>query len=840
MIQDLRQGLRVLLQSKGWTIMVILSLALGIGANTAIFSGINGLLLRKLPVKDPDTLVRLRYAGQNDMVTSSSDYGNSAEENGLRVRTTFSYPMYQQFRKDNQTMADLFAGAPIGQLNVVVDGQAEIAGAYAATGNFHSVLGVKAVLGRTITTEDDDASAAPVAVISDSYWTRRFGRDPAIVGKVVRVSNVPVTIVGVIAPEFTGIQRVISTAPDVSFPLALDTQLTAPPGATPRLAQPTYWWLQVMGRLKPGVTPEQVQGNLAGVFQEAARQGMDSYLASLPADARNTSSNQNRIQIPSLRVSSGARGIYDPDPTSVRAATILSVVVGLILLIVCANIANLLLARAAGRAKEISVRLSMGATRIRLIRQLLTESLVLAFIGGVLGIVVAYWGRQLLPSQGGDLPLDWRVLSFAFAVALMTGILFGIAPAMRATRNVSDALKENSRSVTGSRSILSRGLLVVQVAVSLVLLIGAGLFLSTVRNLRDVDLGFNPQNLVLFRVSPQLNRYEPARITSLYDQMVERLKGVAGVRDVTLSNPALLAGSVNGTSFIVQGRPYTRGPHNDINRVTIAANFFELMGIPLLTGRAFTKNDDQKAPRVAVINETAARRFFPNENPLGRRFGSSPENSSDIEVVGIVRDAKYNSVRDAAPATMYVPYLQTGVRDMSFEVRTAVDPGTTIASIRDAVRQVDPNVPLMNVSTQMEQIDVRMAQERLFAQAYALFGGLALLVASIGLFGLMSYNVTRRTNEIGIRMALGAQRRDVLGMVMRESLLLVAVGLAVGLGAALAAGRFVTALLFGLAPSDMPTIALAVTVMILVSAFAGYLPARRASRVDPMVALHYE
>jgi predicted permease len=353
-------------------------------------------------------------------------------------------------------------------------------------------------------------------------------------------------------------------------------------------------------------------------------------------------------------------------------------------------------------------------------------------------------------------------------------------------------------------------------------------------------LGFNPQNLVLFRVSPQLNRYEPARITSLYDQMVERLKGVAGVRDVTLSNPALLAGSVNGTSFIVQGRPYTRGPHNDINRVTIAANFFELMGIPLLTGRAFTKNDDQKAPRVAVINETAARRFFPNENPLGRRFGSSPENSSDIEVVGIVRDAKYNSVRDAAPATMYVPYLQTGVRDMSFEVRTAVDPGTTIASIRDAVRQVDPNVPLMNVSTQMEQIDVRMAQERLFAQAYALFGGLALLVASIGLFGLMSYNVTRRTNEIGIRMALGAQRRDVLGMVMRESLLLVAVGLAVGLGAALAAGRFVTALLFGLAPSDMPTIALAVTVMILVSAFAGYLPARRASRVDPMVALHYE
>jgi predicted permease len=483
----------------------------------------------------------------------------------------------------------------------------------------------------------------------------------------------------------------------------------------------------------------------------------------------------------------------------------------------------------------------MGATRMRLIRQLLTESLLLSFMGGLLGIAVAYWGRQLLPAQGGQLPLDWRVLSFTFAMAAFTGILFGIAPALRATRtNVSDALKETSRGVIGSRSILSRGLLVVQVAVSLVLLVGAGLFLRTVRNLQEVDLGFNARNLVLFRVNPQLNRYEPARITLLYEQMVERLKAVPGVRDVTLSNPALLSGQVNGTSLVVQGRPYTRGSHNNINRLTVAANFFELMGIPLLTGRGFASSDDQKAPRVAVINEAAAHKFFPNENPLGRRFGNNPENSSQFEVVGIVRDAKYNSVRDAAPATMYVPYMQYPGRDMFFELRTFIDPEKAVASIREAVRQVDPNVPLINVFTQTELISQRMLQERLFAQAYTLFGGLALLVAAIGLFGLMSYNVTRRTNEIGIRMALGAQRGDVLRMVMRESFLLVAIGVILGVGATLAAGRLVATLLFGLAPTDMLTIALATAVMILVSGFAGYLPARRASRVDPMAALRYE
>lgn len=366
-------------------------------------------------------------------------------------------------------------------------------------------------------------------------------------------------------------------------------------------------------------------------------------------------------------------------------------------------------------------------------------------------------------------------------------------------------------------------------------------FRGTVENLRQVDVGFNPRNLVLFRVNPQLNGYESARIASLYEQMVQRLQAVPVVRAVTLSEPALLSGSVNGTSFVVQGRPYSREADTSINRVRIAASLLEAMEIPIVAGRAFTSRDDgERAPRVAIINEAAVRTFFPNEIPLGRRFGPNPEASGQIEIVGIVRDARYDSVRDSAPPTMYVPYTQYPVGGMWFEVRVAGDSAAVIGSIREAVRQVDASVPLIDMSTQMEQIERRFSQERVFAQAYSLFGGLALLVASVGLFGLMSYSVTRRTNEVGIRMAIGAARADVVRMVMRESLILVLIGVVIGVASALAAGRLVASLLFGLAPTDTPTIALAVLVMIVVSAFASYFPARTASRVDPMVALRYQ
>ena len=843
MLRDIRHAVRMLLQAKGWTTVVVLSLALGIGANTALFSAINGLLLRTLSVRDPDTLVRLRWSGKNDMVTSSSDYGFSGiDENGRNIRATFSYPMFRQFVTDNQTMTDLFACAPFGRVSVVVDGQADIANSFISTGNYYRVLSLNAMLGRTIVPEDDRPDAPPVAVLSARYWRSRFGSDPKAVGKVIRINNVPVTVVGVLPAAFTGIQQTVHDGHDVGVPLALDGQLSiGPKEQSSRTNKPTYWWLQVMGRLKPGATVAQVQGNLEGVFQQTARAGLNEYLASISESERGTMRNRNRTEVPRLRVDSGARGVYDVNPTDKRAVTILSVVVILVLLIVCANVANLLLSRATARSKEISVRLSLGATRARLIRQLMTESLLLASLGGVLGVLVGYWGQRLLPGPPGQATaLDWRILAFVLAITGLTGLIFGVAPAFRATgMSVNTALKENSRSVVGSRSMLSRLLLIVQVAISLVLLVGAGLFLRTLNNLRHVDVGFNPQNLVLFRVNPQLNRYDEPRTRRLYDQLAESVAAAPGVKAVTGSNPALLSGSVNSTGIFVQGRTYTLDAKVDINRLVVLPNFFEIMEIPFLAGRGFTERDDDKAPKVVILNSAAVRKYFPDENPIGRRMGGSPEENATMEIVGIVRDVKYNSVRDEVPPTMYVPYRQASGGVM-LEVRTAGDPVSAMGGIREAVRRIDSNLPIMDMSTQMEQIERRFLQEKLFAQANAFFGGLAVLLAAVGLFGLMSYSVARRTNEIGIRMALGARSQDVLRLVMRESMTLVVVGIVIGLAVALGASRLVKTLLFGLAPTDVFSLMGAMLVMIAVSAFAGYLPARRASRVDPMVALHQE
>jgi predicted permease len=833
MLHDLTHACRMLLHTKGWTAVVLLSLALGIGANTALFTAVNGLLLQTLAVPEPESLVKLSAAGDNHMRRSSSDYGYSQPHDGKNVRATFSYAVYQQLRSANQTLTDLIAGAPAGQFNVAVNGSAEIATSYGVSGNFFRVLGLTSAIGRLIEETDDQPGATPVAVLSHAYWTRRFGADPKAVGSTVRINNVVVTVIGVTPAEFTGVQRLGAVVADVTVPITLDPQLNL--FDTKRLNTPTSWWVQIMGRLKPGVTREQVAGNLDGPFREAARAGMASYMAGLTPEQAKLSDNQSRgSAVPQLLVRDGSQGVYSLDTTSSRSASVLAVVVALLLLIVCANVANLLLSRAAARHKEITVRLSIGASRTRLVRQLLTESLLLSGMGGALGVAVGYWSKKLLPF-GQNAEMDWRVMAFVAAVSVLTGIVFGLAPAVRATGvDLAGAMKENSRSVTGSRTLLSKALLVTQVAVSLVLLIGAGLFVRTLQNLRTVDVGFDTSNILMFRVNPTLNRYEPERVAQLHHQLTESLEALPGTRSVGLSRTALLSGSESTTDIYTQGR--TDGI--ETYAMSVSPKLFATLGIPIILGRDFNAHDVANPTASALINETAARKYFGNENPLGRRVGQSPEESGQTEIIGVIRDTKYNSVRDAAPPTIYTSMRDPG--SIWVMMRTEGDPTAMIPAVRSAVQKIDPDVPTVGMTTQTEQLEGRFAQERLFALAYSLFGGLALLLACIGLFGLMSYSVSRRTNEIGIRMALGAQRSGVVGMVLRESMVMVAAGVIIGVAAALAAGRLVATVLFGLTPADVWTIAGAALVMTAVSLAAGYLPARRAARVDPMTALRYE
>ncbi len=609
--------------------------------------------------------------------------------------------------------------------------------------------------------------------------------------------------------------------------------------AKPRVDEPTNWYLQIAGRLKPGVTLEQVKGNLAGPFQQAAQAGMEGYMAGLTDAERRLSRNQREGgSMPELLVLPGNRGIYNLDTTSSRSASVLGVIVVLLLLIVCANVANLLLSRAAARYREVSVRLSMGASRRRLVRQLLTESLLLSGTGGLLGIGLGYWSKSLLPF-GQHTRIDWQVLAFVAGISMLTGVVFGLIPALRATQvDLASAMKEHSRSVVASRSWLSKTLLVTQVAVSVVLLIGAGLFVRTLQNLRSVDVGFESGNLLIFRINPALNRYSPERAVRLFEQIQATLETLPGIQSVSLTRTPLLAGSTSVTGIFRQGAT-TEKDAKDFHLMSVSPQFFATMKIPILRGRDFDARDVATPTASVLINETAARTFFPNEDPIGQRVGQSPEESADSEIVGIIADTKYDSVRDAAPPTIYTS-IRPGTRGLTVMVRTAGEPSAMTEPVRTTLQQIDPDVPMTGITTQSEQVDNRFAQERLFALAYSLFGGLALLLACIGLFGLMSYSVSRRTNEIGIRMALGAQRAGVVGMVMRESMQMVAIGVLVGLAAAVAGGRLVESVLFGLSTTDAATISATIGATIIVSLAAGYLPARRASRVDPMVALRYE
>ena len=844
LVRDVRLAIRVLLGTRTWTLVVLLSLALGIGANTALFTAVNGLLLQTVRVAEPERLVRFNHVGRNDMVRNSNTYGYAGRSGTRNVGSSFSFRMIEELRAANTTLTGLAAGAPMGPLNVIVNGDAQLGTGYQATGNYFTVIGVPAVAGRVFGEADDTPSAAPVAVISHAYWQKRFGGEPSAVGRVVSINGQPVTIVGVTPPEFAGIQRLGEDAPDVTVPLAFDALFAPPtplPNATvaiPRMQQPTYWWLQLVGRLKPGVSIEQVRANFATVFQRTAIAGMAQYQSSLTADEKALSTNKPRgTAVPELLIRPAAHGYYDVNPQTRRSAGFLGVVVVIVLLIVCANVANLLLTRATARSREISVRLSIGATRGRLVRQLLTESVLLAGLGGALGGLLAYWLRALLPF-GEKAPLDWRVFAFLTGVSMLTGIVFGLLPALRATRvDLAGAMKESSRSVTGPRTILSKALVVLQVAMSLVLLVGAGLFLRTLDNLKRVDVGFDSRNLLTFNLNPGANQLDNDRARQRFIQVLDRLSALPGVTSAAVTRTMLLSGNTNTSSMWTQGQASQIAAEENMYMMDVSPAFFATMGIPLQRGRGFTEQDDAKAPKVVILNEAAARRLFPDGDVVGRRMGGSFEKSGEYEIVGVVRDTKYDSVRDPGPPTTYRPAWQGSPRRLNVVLRTAGDPLAMAGAVRAAVREVDPTLPIAEFTSQSEQISLRFAQERLFARAYTAFGVLAVLLACIGLFGLMSYNVARRTGEIGVRMALGAQRSAVVAMIMSESMRLVAAGIVLGLAAALWAGRFVTTVVYGVSTNDPLTIGAAVALIAVVTALAGGLPARRASNVNPIEAL---
>jgi predicted permease len=851
-MRDLLLAFRQLRKSPAFTAVAVLSLGLGIGANTAIFSLVNDFLLRSLPVRHPEELVlfRLTEGVRGRLSRSGENNGSIDPATGRSSSTSFSLLIFERFRTQRSALSEIFAFAPFSQVNVLVDGQPELTvSAQLVSGTYHAGLGVPAVLGRTLREEDDKASAAPVAVISYRYWRNRFGHDSAVLGKTLQINRVPTTIVGVTPQGFAGTMQA-GESPDISVPLAL--YLRFQPDRAAR-AQPWYWWIRIMGRLAPGATAAQARSSLEPIFQETAREGwlagqsLDKAPAEMPDDS-------------TLVADPGAQGENDLRRQYRRSLRILMGLVSLVLAAACANVANLLLARGAGRRREIALRLALGASRGRIVRQLLAESLVLAFAGAALGTVLASWSRDLLlalrpfgnASVVLDLPLDARVLGFTIASAVATALLFGVAPSLRATRvDLTADFQGGTRSlVSGGRSRLSQALMVVQIALSLVLLVSTGLFVRTLRNLGNVDAGFNRRGLILFAIDANSAGYTREQFAALQSRVQERLERLPGVHAATFSSVALLSRLRQNKRITVPGYAPPSGTSMIVNTNGLASNFFTAMELPLVLGRGFDERDNLSAPRVAVVNQAFARTYCSGDNPVGRTIGIGANPSDQVEIVGVAADAKYTELRGATPATIYLPALQRLDGNANFALRLASPAagerdtvGTAAAlfpAIRAAVREIDPTLPVLNLRTQDEQIDRLHSQERLFARLSGFFGLLALALACVGLYGLMSYAVLRRTAEIGLRMALGALPGHVMGMILRESLALVCLGVAAGIAAAYGASRLIASMLFELSPTDPLTYGSVAGILVTIALVASFLPARRASRVDPMIAFRVD
>jgi predicted permease len=848
--QDVRYGFRMLRKSPGFTTVAVLTLALGIGANTAIFSMVNGVMLSALPVPDAQRLVVLHWtAKKSPKHLDSSGWGDCDKSNAPAGSCSISYPLFQalQSRADVFSSVAAFAG-PL-QLDLSGNGAPSIARAMLATGGYFSTLQVHAVLGRTIITSDDQVAASPVAVLSYGYWKSAFGGSPSVIGRSVLLNNIPFTIIGVADPSFTTLTP--GKSQDMWIPAMMVLRVT-PADWGIKLDDEHNIWLLAIARLKPGVSIVRAQADANVIFRNEVLHGAKPFFTE-DADPRMVvtrawsalSFERNRIAEP----------IY-----------VLGLTVGMILLITCANVAGLMLARAAGREKEMAVRRGLGARRGRIVRQLLTESILLSAIGGALGIAFAWWGRDVLVSLlqdsaqplGFSFAIDGRVLAFTAAASIFTGIVFGLAPALRSARvDLMPVLK----GTTGRSSAVGRpggrwlsagnGLVVVQIALSIVVLAGAGLLVRTLENLRSINPGFDPQNILLFGIDPTLIGYGPTQIQNLYRDLESQLKAVPGVTSVSYSGDSLLSDGWWSTGVHIEGRPANENAGTYM--LAVSPEFFSTMHIPLRSGRVFTHEDivqaasaaqtpkeaaasatANQAPLAMMVNESFARKYFPNQNPVGKLATRS---GHTLQIVGVFGDTKYGDLRTPVEPLAFIPAVDSGVQ---FEVRTAMDPKALVSTVRKLAARVDSAVPLFDIRTQTEQIDRLLAQERLVARLSGFFGVLALVLACIGLYGLLSYEVSRRTREIGIRMALGAQRRNVLRLVVGQGIALAIVGVAVGIGVALGVTRYLKSMLYGIHANDPATMIAVAVLLVLVALAACYIPARRAMKVDPMVALRYE